>query len=182
MFSATLFILNLFGYFGLAFGYARYLDSGIAETDRQIKSQSQQIPEEERGNIVNFFSQLSNLRTILEKHVNASSLFDLLERTTHANVHYTRLTLNSEKNEVLLTGLSTSVSDVTEEVKIFQSQPEVLKISLGNIVSTGGGWQFDVTLGLAPSFLVSAGGMNGGVSPSAPSPAPTSTATSTPIQ
>lgn len=179
MFAATLFILNLVGYFGLTLGYSKYLNGQIRDVDREIKSQSQQIPEEERGAIVAFFSQLSNLRLILDNHVAASSFFNLLETTTHRNVYYTRLAFNSEKDEVILTGMATSVADVTEQVKIFQGRTEIEKISLGNINNTGSGWQFDVTLGLAPDFLssVSASGLPAQAGGAA---APTSTATSTP--
>lgn len=179
MFAATLFILNVVGYFGLTLGYSKYLSSQIREVDRQIKTQSQQIPQEERGAIVAFFSQLSNLRLILDKHVNASSFFNLLEATTHNNVYYTRLALNSDKKEAILTGQAVSVTDVTEQVKIFQNRTEIEKISLGNINNVGTGWQFDITLGLAPEFLSSVSA-NGLPAPAGGAAAPTSTATSTP--
>lgn len=172
MFSATLFILSIVGYFGLSLGYARYLAGRIQEIDRQIKSQSQQIPEQDRDNIVIFFSQLSNLRLILDKHIFTSSLFALLEKTTHKNVHYSRLVMNSGKNEALLTGIATSVADVTEQVKILEDQPEIEKVSLGNIVVAGGGWQFETTLSFSPGFLSS-------VANAVPAPAATGGATST---
>lgn len=185
MFTATLFILNVVGYFWLTLGYSKYLSSQIQEVDRQVKTQSQQIPQEDRGAIVALFSQLSNLRLILDKHVNTSSFFKLLEATTHPRVYYTRLALNSDKNEVILTGQATSVTDVTEQVKIFQNRTEIEKVSLGNISNTGTGWQFDVTLGLAPEFLssVSANGLPAPASgAAAPASAATSTPTSTPSQ
>lgn len=174
MFTATLFILNVIGYFGLSLGYAPYLNGQIQAADREIKSQSQQIPAEERGNIVAFFSQLSNLRLILDKHITASSLLAFLEKTTHKNVRYSRLVLNSDKNEALLTGVAASVADITEQVKILEDQPEVKRVSLGNIVLAAGDWQFEATLSFVPGFLTSPQSMS--VSQVA---APTSTPTST---
>jgi hypothetical protein len=178
MFTFTLFILSVIGYVGLAFGYAKYLDAEIRKIDREIKNQSQQIPEEEKGAILTFFSQLSNLRSILDKHVNASSVFNLLEATTHPKIYYTRLTLNSDRYEAVLTGIATSVSDVTEQAKIFQDRPEIKKVSLGNMNGVKDGWQFEINLGLAPEFLTSQSANIGNL-PSAMSTS-TSTSTSTP--
>lgn len=184
MFTFTLFILSLVGYFGIAFGYSKYLNQKIQEADLKVKSQNQQIPEEYRDEILVFFSQLSNLRLILDKHINASSLFNLLEATTHSKVYYTRLMLNSDKNEAVLTGMATSVADITEQVKIFQGRPEIERVSLGNINKTDKGWQFDVTMVFTSQFL-STPALNGGavfVPLTAPVSAPTSTPTSTPTR
>lgn len=179
MFTGTLLILNVVAYFGLTFGYLRYLNGQIQSVDRQIKSQSHQIPQEERGNIVTFFSQLSNLRLILDKHVNVSSFFSFLEAAAHRNIYYTHLTINSDKREASLSGVAKSVRDITEQVKIFSRRPEIEKVSLGSIARGGGGWQFDITLCLAAEFLAS-GGMNGRALPTTSTSTATSTSTSTP--
>lgn len=183
MFSSTLFVLSLVAYLGLVYGYQPYLQGEIQEVDRRIKTDLQKIPATDREKIIVFFSQLSNLRSILEKHPSPSAVFALLEATTHPNIYYTQMALNTGRNEVVLSGVATSVADVTEQVKIFQKREEIKGVSLGGVNSGGKNWQFEVTLTLAPDLLISTRPTGGtAVVPStstSTSSASTSTSTST---
>ncbi|KKW48236.1 MAG: hypothetical protein UY99_C0008G0004 [Parcubacteria group bacterium GW2011_GWA1_59_11] len=153
MFSATLFILSLATYLGLLFGYKPFLNSRLNRLNQEIRTMSQRIPEADQGKIVTFYSQLANLETVLGEHVFATEVFKLLETNIHNNVRLVRFSLETENSRVGLTGVAKSVPDITEQLRVFQTQPAIREATLGSVSATGGGWQFDLSLKLDPKFL-----------------------------
>ena len=151
MFSATIFAISLFVYFGLAFGYRPYLESEVKRLSNQIQSFAQQVPLEEQKKIIAFYSQLANLRTLLENHVVISPLFPWLEESTQANIYFTKLNLTVQSEQAVMSGVARSVSDLAEQLAIFRERPEVKRVVFSNVAFTSGGtsagsWQFSVAL------------------------------------
>src|SRR3989304_3721474 len=100
MFSGTLFFIAAFVYLGLVFGYRPYLASEVRKLQDQINIFIQQIPLEEQNKIINFYSQLLNLRSLLDNHAISSQLFDWLEQNTQVNVYYDRFDVNLRTGEL----------------------------------------------------------------------------------
>jgi len=151
--SGAIFLISLFIYFGLAFGYKKYLDSKVQQLQDQIQSFGEQIPADEQTKIINFYSQLANLNTLLTGHVVMSPVFDWLEKNTEANVFYTKLTLNSAAGQLVLSGSAKTADDFNQQVMIFENNPEVQKMQTGGASFSGGLWQFDATLTFAPGYF-----------------------------
>ena len=164
MFASTLFLISIFAYLGLAYGYRPYLSGQHDSLAAQAKTLSQQVQTQNQAQVVEFYSQLSNLRSILDKHMYASSLFGLLEKSVHPNVYFTHLSFNSANNQVTLNGMAKTAQDIPAQIQIFQAQPGVSRVAFNNLsaAGTGGQWQFDVVLTLAPDVLSNAGFLRDG--------------------
>ena len=154
MFSATLFLISVFAYFGLAYGYAPYLQGRADELNAQAKALTQQVQADNQTKIVEFYSQLANLRSILNGHVYSSSLLDLLEKNAYSNIYFTKLSFTGSNNQVSLSGLAKSAQDVPAQIQIFQATPGIKDVTFNNlVVLPTGQWQFDAILTLDPAVL-----------------------------
>lgn len=157
--SGALFGLSLLIYFGLAFGYTAYLRSSLAEIDEQIRSFSAGISQEDRTELQGFYSQLVNLRTLLAEHSIGSPILSLLERTVQPDVYYTKLTLNINNNQAVLTGASLSLEGIAAQAAALKSQPEVERVDFNNAgAQEDGPWQFTITLYLEPDVFMGVAG------------------------
>ncbi|MEK9180564.1 MAG: hypothetical protein AAB897_04090 [Patescibacteria group bacterium] len=156
MFSGTIFFIALLVYLGLAFGYRPYLVSEVAQLQDQINSFGQQIPAEEQAKIINFYSQLLNIRTLLSRHVFSSKAFEWLEANTQARVYFDKFDFNAKNSEVRLGGLAKTMEDVNQQLAIFDSRPEIKKANTSNVTLSNNIWRFDVTLTFDPGFFRSA--------------------------
>lgn len=146
MFSGTIFFISLVIYFGLAFGYTVYLNSNLQKLRGQAAVFSQQIPAEDQKRIVNFYSQIYNLKTALAKHIFSSQLFSSLERNTQVNIYFNKFNLNTQTNQLALGGVAKTMDDINQQFVLFQSQPEVARVAPGNISFSEGVWRFEATL------------------------------------
>lgn len=161
MFSATIFFLSIFAYTGMKFGYLPYLDSQLKKLDSEIQSFSRKIPVEEQTQLINFYSQLMNLNYLLKNHSSLSPFFDWLEKNTEVNVYFSKLYLNAASNQVSLSGAAKSIDDFTAQLRIFQKEPNVERVSFSNLaIEPSGFWRFDLTLFLKPDFLLAKSSTN----------------------
>lgn len=154
MFSSTILLITLFAYFGLVYGYQPYLRAEVRKLNDQIQKFSQEVPASDQARLVEFYSQIANIKTLLDRHVTASLLFEWLEKFTHPNVYFSDLGLSAANNQLLLNGTAKSAKDVAEQLKIFQEQPAVKQVATGNVsVSATGLWQFDLIITVDSAFL-----------------------------
>lgn len=153
MFAATIFFASLVVYFGIAFGYKPYLSSRTEALKKQIQTFGQQVPLEEQAKIINFYSQIVNLKSILADHVYGSPVFDWLEKNTQVNVYYDKFGLNIQTGQLVLGGFGKSVDDVIQQVAIYENRPEIKRTNLRNLSFVNGLWQFDATLYFEPGFF-----------------------------
>ena len=155
-FCAGLLIVVLAIYFGMTLGYEPYLNSQIASTQSQVATLSQSIPSQDQAGLIAFYSQISNLKTLLKQHILFSQFLSWLEQNTEANVYYASFSFASG-NQITFTGNAKTEADINEQAAIFQSSPQVEKFSLSNVgVSSagGGGFQFSGTLLMNPSVFI----------------------------
>lgn len=183
--SGSLFTISLIIYFGLSLGYEPYLQGQIAGLDTQIQDFAKQIPAADQAKLVSFYSQLVNLKTLLNRHPSTLNLFTWLEKNTQANTYFTKFAFNAATYQVSLIGIAKTTDDVSMQAAIFESQPEILRMNFNNLAAAPtGGWQFNFTIYMDPKAL-GVVGATVPVVPSAPAVTPTSTvpaapATSTP--
>lgn len=153
MFSGTLFFISLVIYFGIDFGYRSYVTSQVKKLKDQVQAFSEQVPVEDQKKIIDFYSQTSNLKTVLSSHIFSSQLLSWLERNSQINVTYDKFNLNIGNNQVILGGSAKTMDDINQQFIVFQSQKEVSKVAIGNINFSGNLWRFEVTLTFAPGYF-----------------------------
>jgi len=153
MFSATLFLLSLLAYFGIVYGYTSYLQKQNQQLEDQIDKFSQQIPVSEQNQLIIFYSQIANLKSILGAHVYTSPAFDWLEKNTQANVTYTRFNLSTRDWSLTLDGLAKNLSDLNQQLSVFSARPEIRRLSFNSLSFVNGAWQFNLVLYFNPTFF-----------------------------
>src|SRR3989344_362854 len=100
--SGGMFFIALALYAGLAYGYTPFVDGKIADMQTQLESLARSISSEEQGKLVTFYSEITNIKTVLANHVIFSGFFSWLEKNTQANVYYTRAALTGSNNQASL--------------------------------------------------------------------------------
>jgi hypothetical protein len=158
-FSGGLLALTIIIYIGLVFGYEPYLNASVTSTQDQINTLNQSIAPSDQAQIINFYSQISNLRTLLKSHILTSQFLTWLGNNTEVNVDYTGFTLTNNTtlgtNQITLTAEAKTEADVNQQVAIFQSSPQVSSMSVSGVtVGSGGLWDFSVTLVMNPSIFL----------------------------
>ena len=157
MFSGTLFFIAIFVYVGLVFGYRPYLVSEVRKLQDQINVFIEQIPAEEQGKIINFYSQLLNLRSLLSNHAVSSHFFGWVEDNTQANVYYDRFDLNLRTRELRLGGAGKSMEDLNQQFAIFSSRSEVERMNITSVAFSNNAWRFDMSLVFTPGYFRAGG-------------------------
>lgn len=130
VFSLVIFGLSLSVFFGLKFGYAKYLDREGEITDKKIKDLAQQVKQEDQKRFINFYSQLFNLQKILDNHAFTANIFDFLERSTLGNVYYTDASFLRDGNIINLKGTAASSEAIVQQLNIFDKAPELARVVL----------------------------------------------------
>jgi|SRR3989344_3165885 len=179
MFSLTVFLVSVMSYLGLALAYKPNLDKREAEYKKKVEQQSQKISSLKQEEIVAFYSQIENVKKLLQSHVQASRVFELLEEKTLPTIAYGKFGLASATNEVKLTGTTRSFAEVSKQAEALSEDARVRDVAVGNVTSdAAGNWNFDFVVTLAPSVLADESldlAPSGASQNSAGSPASTST-------
>lgn len=147
MFSGTVLFVMVLTFFGLQFGYKPYLQAQIDQYQKEVEDFDRKIPATTQNQIVLFYSQLANIKTLLGNHTLTSRLFEFFEAKTVPTVSYEKLSLNVQTREVELTGRAGSFQDFGVQLGVFQDEPRVQKVVVKSLAaSTAGGWSFNVVL------------------------------------
>lgn len=146
MLSLSMAILATFLFLGLTYGYQPYLDSKIASLDEQINKFGEEIPAEKQAEMATFYSQIVNLKTVLNNHSFLTPFWGWLEKNTLENVYFNKVTVNTSGNQITLQGGARGSQDIMAQLTVFENSPEVERLVFGNIANTPQGWQFNMTL------------------------------------
>jgi hypothetical protein len=154
-FSGGILFLIVAVYLGLTLGYEPYLQSQLTSVQNQVNTLGNSVSASDQSQLINFYSQIANLQTLLRQHTLSSQLFSWLEQNTEANVYYRSLAL-TEGNQVALSGVAQGEADVNQQVSIFENSPEVSSVTVSNVTAPsllGSGWTFSITLIMNPSVF-----------------------------
>lgn len=172
--SGSLLTISLILYFGMLLGYEPYLKNQISSLDSQIQEFAKKTPVAQQTELINFYSQLTNLKTLLSKHPSTLNLFTWLQKNSQANTYFTKFSFNGTTYQLALAGTSRTTEDAAAQMAIFESQPEVSRMNFNNLsADPAGGWQFNLTIFIDPKAL----DVSGVVPPAPVAPAPASTST-----
>lgn len=137
-------------YFGLEIGYKTYLDAQIRARDLAIADLSQTISPEEQRRFVDFYSQLANLRVLLDGHVFVSRLFPLLEANTNQLVYFDSVDLNMKDRRLALEGVAASYEALAQQLEALDRAPEIERVLVGESRRDGNFVRFRLSLFLVP--------------------------------
>jgi hypothetical protein len=154
-FSGGILFLTVAIYLGLTFGYEPYLQSQLASVQNQVSTLGNSVSASDQSQLIDFYSQIANLQTLLQRHTFSSQFFSWLEQNTEANVYYHSLAL-TQGNQIALSGAASTEADINQQVAIFENSPEVSSVTISNVSAPsliGNGWTFSVTLIMNPSVF-----------------------------
>lgn len=157
LFGITVLSVSLILWAGLKFGYENYLSSQIQKLDADIQTFNQQISADDRARLVTFYSQLQNVKTLIAAHPLLTPVLSWLEGVTVPQVSYTRVSYSSVLRQLGVSGVAKTANDVTTQLKIFETQPNVAKASFSNLsTNEAGNWMFDFTVSFSAPFTAGA--------------------------
>jgi len=154
VFSVVLLVIMLGIYFGITLGYEPYVNNQISAANTQINSVALSVSTADQSNILSFYSEIANVRSAITNHVLFSDFLKWLEGHTEANVYFSRLTFSSG-NQISLSGNAASEADVNQQLAIFESAPEVTKVTISSVALAQGNntWQFSAVLTMNQSLV-----------------------------
>lgn len=153
LFSLFVFIISIFIYFGLRYGYQSYLDGRSDNLDAELKTLGQQVSSVDQERFINFYSQLVNLKKVLSDHPFGSNAFMFLERNTINEVYFTEAVLKPGERNLVLKGFSSNFENLSAQLAIFEKSGEAERVILNNVTLQGGGVNFSASLILKADLL-----------------------------
>lgn len=151
--SLMIFLAAVLVFLGLSLGYEPYLNSQIKETDAQIDQLLGIVSGEDQEKFAQFYSQLANLKSILDEHILSSKIFPLLEKITNQKVYYNNLNLRVPEKELELEGFADSYEVLGEQLEAFDQAPEIERYLMNQSQASGNLVQFKATLKLKDAVL-----------------------------
>jgi hypothetical protein len=156
LFSGALFSITFIVYGGIVFGYKPHFEGRVKKLDAQIRTFTQQIPLKEQETLTAFYAQLTNIKTLLDRHVSLAPFWEWLEKHTHANVYYRQLSVDPVAGRVNFSAAGRSLGDVEEQLAVFERAKEVEEIMFQSVsVGEKGVWGFGGALLLSADLFKS---------------------------
>ena len=153
LFSFAILALAVASYLGMIFGYQPYLESRIEGVYTQIKESEKTIDGEQQKNLINIYSQLSNIKVLLDSHIITSTLFDELEKNTYPQVYYNNLNLSLSEKKLELRGVSQDYITLVKQLDAFKSSGLFSDVILDNTKLNSEGISFSIRITLSPDKL-----------------------------
>ncbi len=153
-FSSFVFLLSILAYVGLSVGYANYLDTQILNKDHEIEALTQKVSPEAQSVFVDFYSRLSNFKSLLTSHVYTDKVFPMLEKITSSNVYYNNFDLNIAEKRLVLSGLASNFETLGRQLYLYDKDPMISAYILNQSRSVEGLINFRVTLLLSSKLFV----------------------------
>jgi hypothetical protein len=153
-FAIVLFVIVTVVYFLFHYVYLSFLDKKIAEIENNIKGLENEIPTQDREEVTSFYSQLVNLKTLLEKHLYSSLVFERLELITHPQVAFSSFEYDFQEGRLMLNGTAQDLQALAQQLLAFQKTTDFSKIELSDVRQGTNKLNFSVEIFFKPSFLL----------------------------
>jgi len=132
VFSLFLLGLSIFLYVGLRFGYRGYLNSESERLEGELSKLSESVQREDREEFIKFYSQIANLKTVLDEHGFSGNAFHFLEKNTIIPIYFKSARFDGLDQKLELSGVARSYESLAQQIDIFSRQKEVINVQLGN--------------------------------------------------
>lgn len=153
LFSILLLGTVIAGYAGLRVGYMPYVTGQLNAVNASLASLAEAVPEKEQANLFRFYSQLVNLKGLLDKHVIASKVPAFLEKTTNAKVAYANVAVDAVRRAVTLEGLTDRYDTLAEQLEAVRQSADVESYLLQESRLTEGKVRFRISAILRPTLF-----------------------------
>ncbi|MDO8752134.1 MAG: hypothetical protein Q7J22_01085 [Candidatus Wolfebacteria bacterium] len=153
VFSGFLFGFAVFVFLGLKFGYGTYLDARTASAQNNLEKLAASVGSGELDRLVGFYSQLVNIENVLRGHSFSVNVFSFLESNTIPSVYWTSASFSGEGLGLELKGKGRAVSDVVDQLAVFDKEPHVNSVALKDMSFDGFEVNFGVSLKLKKDFF-----------------------------
>lgn len=152
IFAIILFAFSVFVYVGVHYGYAAYLEQQSADVTGKLETLAKKVSQTDEENFVGFYSQMVNLKTVLDKHTFPSNTFALLESKVTGDVYFSESSYNNDYS-VDLRGSARTFDALAQQIAVFEKASGIAKVSLKNVVLSDSGVAFEITLAFTQDFL-----------------------------
>lgn len=152
VFSIALFAFSILVYFGVRLGYSAYLESRIVDVDAALAALTGEVTATEQEQFVGFYSQIVNLKSVLDRHAYGGNAFTFLEKYTLPEVQFTEAELNVKDLTLSLRGDAPSIEAVGSQLAALETAPGVVKALLRD-VNVSGRTTFSFTVQFLDTFF-----------------------------
>ena len=155
LFIFSLILLGAVGgsYAGLLLGYRPFLNNRIAEVQRSIDELATSVPAEEQEDLLRFYSQIVNLKTLLDNHISLAKFFPFLEQQANRRVSYDTVFLDTKNRELILEGIAESYAVLAEQLQALHQAPEAASYTLSQSQTAEGRVRFRIVVALVDNIL-----------------------------
>ena len=154
MFSVILFALALFTYVGLRFGYRAYLNSQAENVDAELEGLVAQVSADDQDQFITLYSQIANLKSVLDKHQFTANALPFLERTVVPGTVFTSANFDAATFTLKLEGTAPSFEALAGQMAVFEKAPEAHSVGLDGVTLSGGTVLFTVNINFkSESFI-----------------------------
>jgi hypothetical protein len=119
-------------YLGMSFGLKPFLSSQVKNLDNQLEQLANSISADEAQGFLTFYSQLTNMDSVLKNRKSPSAFFDFLEKNTFKNIYFTSMSINYTNNMMRLEGRAPDFETLAEQMEVFKNAPEILRVIVNN--------------------------------------------------
>ncbi len=119
-------------YLGMRFGFQMYLESRLNSADAEYKRITKSVSSEQQKEVFAFYSQLSNIDTLLRSQLKGSDVLDIVEKNTLKQIALSSLDFSSTgKNlQIKLDGSAPSYDAITQQLQQFKQSPDIQSATL----------------------------------------------------
>ena len=154
VFAIVLFAFSLFTYVGLRFGYRAYLVTQETNLDAELEALSQQVSTNEQEQFVVLYSQIVNLKSVLDRHTFTANIFPFLERNTVDGINFSSAEFEGKNSLLKLNGTTPVFETLAGQMAVLGNAPEALAVSLEKVNVASGNVTFTIGITFAPDMFV----------------------------
>lgn len=140
-FSTLFFVLALIAS-GALFGYERYVDSQITQSQNTLNQARAAFESADNQKVILVSNQLKSIKTLLDRHTVISPLFQLLEKQTLPTVRLSSFTFNRNPEgvvSVVIEGEAQNYASLAQQTGIFSKEPFFKKMEFSDLTLSDSG-------------------------------------------
>lgn len=117
---------------GILFAYKTLLTRQLVQQRQVLQDLQVRFEPTLIAQLENVANKITNAKNLLKNHIFITPFFDFLEKNTLPDVSFGSFNFNADKKIMTLTGEARSYTEISAQMKVFQSQPEVINASFSN--------------------------------------------------
>lgn len=144
--TGALLLVTLLIYVGLRFGYRTYLEKQESRLTANLETLAEQVSSEDQEQFVTLYSQIVNLKTVLDQHRFAANIFPFLEREVVSGVFFTAADFDATSRRLRLDGAAASLEALAVQVAELGKAAEVESITVDKTTLSGSSANFSLSI------------------------------------